>query len=188
MKKTYAFLLITILAGTAAAATLNVPAQYPAIMDAVNAANTGDTVLIADGIYTGASNRGIDFGGRDIVLMSENGPHNCIIDCQRMNRGMFLHSGETSAAQIIGITISNGLQSTGGGVFCNQSSPTFERCIINDCQAMGEGGGVLVSGGAPTFINCVMHNNSANSGGGVSSNNSDITLNSCVVAANTSSG
>jgi uncharacterized repeat protein (TIGR01451 family) len=47
------FLTLFLFAGTAAAgaATLNVPASYPTIQAAINAASPGDTVLIAAGTY-----------------------------------------------------------------------------------------------------------------------------------------
>ena len=50
-----------LLPAAARAATLNVPAQYPTIQAGVNAAVNGDTVLVADGTYSGPGNRDIDF-------------------------------------------------------------------------------------------------------------------------------
>jgi len=43
-------------AGAAAAATINVPADQPTIQAAVTAAASGDTILLADGTYTGSGN------------------------------------------------------------------------------------------------------------------------------------
>lgn len=188
MKRSIVVSTLILLAGIASAATIRVPSQYPTIMAGVNAAVSGDTVLLADGLYTGAGNRGIDFGGRDIVLMSENGPHTCIIDCEYQDRGFYLHTGETSAAHIIGITIRNGFAFGGGGMCFIMSSPTVKNCIINDCQTPTEGAGILANISSAVFINCVLHNNAASSGGGVSAVDSDIHLNSCSLVANTSSG
>ncbi len=56
------------------AATIRVPADQPTIQAGIDAAILGDTVLVADGTYTGDGNRDIDFGGKGIVLKSENGP------------------------------------------------------------------------------------------------------------------
>jgi len=72
-----------LLAGLGRATTLFVPSsEYPTIQSAINVALTGDTVLVADGLYVGAGNRDIDANGKDIVLRSENGPEATIIDCQ----------------------------------------------------------------------------------------------------------
>ena len=54
--------------------------DYPTIQAAINYAVNGDTVLVADGTYTGSGYRDIDFKGKSITLRSENGPENCIID------------------------------------------------------------------------------------------------------------
>src|SRR5689334_19264351 len=47
----------------------HVPAEYSTIQAAVNACQNGDTVLVANGTYTGA-----DLMGKAITVRSENGP------------------------------------------------------------------------------------------------------------------
>jgi hypothetical protein len=64
-----------------AASTYRVPQDYATIQAGINAAIDGDTVLVADGTYTGAGNKDLDFDGKAITVKSENGPENCIIDC-----------------------------------------------------------------------------------------------------------
>ena len=59
-----------------------VPGDQPTIQAGINAASDGDTVLVADGTYTGDGTRDIDFGGKAIILQSQNGAENCIIDCE----------------------------------------------------------------------------------------------------------
>ncbi len=66
-------LAAALLPAAARAATLNVPAQYPTIQAGVNAAANGDTVLVADGTYTGSGNRDIDFLGKNISVTSQHG-------------------------------------------------------------------------------------------------------------------
>ena len=78
------------------------------IQDAVDVAVDGDTVLVADGIYTGNGNRNIDFKGKAITVKSQNGPQNCIINCEG-SEGQFRHGfkflvGETLVPHFINNT------------------------------------------------------------------------------------
>ncbi|MGA1870193.1 MAG: hypothetical protein ACMUJM_16775 [bacterium] len=65
------------------------------IQAAINEASNGDTILVAEGTYTGKGNRDIDFGGKAIILRSISGPEHTIIDCQgtssKKRRGFYFH-------------------------------------------------------------------------------------------------
>ncbi len=171
------------------AAVLRVPSQYSTIQAGINAAVYNDTVLIADGTYTGAGNRDIDFHGRAIVVMSECGPLDCIIDCDSSGRGFYFHSQEDTNSVVDGFSIINGYAINGAGVYCNSSSPTIVRCIISNCQCAsgGCGGGIRAQSGHPRIINCTIYANDAplGYGGGISSNASDIVISSCIIYNNT---
>ena len=52
MKAICAIVASLLLAGTTFADTINVPADYPAIQTAINAAQNGDTILVAPGLAT----------------------------------------------------------------------------------------------------------------------------------------
>jgi len=67
------------LCGGASAAELHVPADHSTIQEAIDAAVDGDIIIIADDTYTGPDNKNLDFAGRAITLMSENGPNNCML-------------------------------------------------------------------------------------------------------------
>ena len=51
------------------AAVINVPADQPTIQDAIDVAQTGDTVLVAPGTYL----ENINFSGKSITVKSSNG-------------------------------------------------------------------------------------------------------------------
>jgi hypothetical protein len=128
----------------------------------------GDTVLVAEGIYTGDGNRDIDFLGKVIVVMSENGPNVTIIDCGgdslNPHRGFYFNNFESESTILQGFMIRNGYYSAGGGIYC-RADPTIRNCIITQNKA-DEGGGIFV-GRYPLIINCVFTDNSAKIGGAV---------------------
>jgi hypothetical protein len=187
MKKRFVAIAVLSLASTAAFATvIHVPGQYPTIQAGIEAAVDGDTVLVADGLYTGTGNKNLDFGGRLIVLQSENGPEDCIIDCEGSGSGFYFHCTETNAAVVRGFTVCNGNSTMGGGFNINQSSPIVENCIIYNCNNSGVsyGGGIYLSSSLGIIVNCTLYDNYAYNGGGIYINNSAPTINSCILYDN----
>ncbi|MCK4789719.1 MAG: right-handed parallel beta-helix repeat-containing protein [Desulfobacteraceae bacterium] len=154
--------------GTVFAGTIHVPtAEYPTIQAGIDAASNGDTVLVADGTYTGDGNKNIDFGGRAITVMSENGPEGCIIDGEGVGLGFNFHSFETPSSILEGFTITNFDER---GMKFETSHPTISNCIIKDNENSiypQYGGGIHCTNASPTFIDCEITNNTANQGGGM---------------------
>ena len=177
--------------------TLAVPAQFPTIQSAVDAAVPGDVVELADGVHAGPGNKDIEMDGKAITIRSASGdPDYCIIDCGYEGRGFHFHSGEGSGSILEGLTIMNGQveeDDGGGGIYCNRhSSPTIINCAIRKNTA-GWGGGVACEGSRPTLINCLLVANSASrsgytaaTGGGLySGSRSNPTLRNCTISENT---
>jgi hypothetical protein len=171
------------------ATVLNVPNGYPNISEAVESASESDTILLSDGYYTGDNNKNINFEGKKIVLMSENGPENCIIDCEFDGRALIFQSGETSSTLIDGITIIYGFSvENGGAIFISDASPSFRKCIIAYSHSTTFGGGVYIEFGAPEFINCTFVGNYAATAGAIYGINSDFKVNSCILSENYTAG
>jgi hypothetical protein len=132
-----------------AATVIRVPEDYNTIQEGIDAASDGDTVLVADGVYTGPGNRDLDFGGGAILLTSEHGPEETVIDCEREGRGLYFHSGEGPGSVVRGLAIRGGKAPLiGGGILCISSSPTIEECIIVGNEAE-HGSGIFTGYGSP---------------------------------------
>ena len=171
-----------------------VPSVYPTIQAAIDDASDGDIVWIADGQYSGEGNFDIDFKGKAITVKSENGPQNCIIDCQFKGRGFDFHNGEDEKSILYGIKITNGFAGGfGGGIKCTASSPAIINCIIAGSTAGEYGGGMCNSyNSSPILTNCTFSENSAESklsalgsGGGMCNLvNSNPVLTNCTFSGN----
>ena len=140
-----------------------VPSVFPTIQAAIDATVDGDEVIVEDGVFTGPGNFDIDYGGRFITVRSENGPENCIIDCNGLGRGFYFHSDENSNSVLDGITIINGSAYQGGGISCEEvyedpTSPTIRNCIIRYCSS-DRGAGIYARNSHASINNCDISNN-----------------------------
>jgi len=167
-----------------------VPGDYLTIQQGINAAVDGDTVLVADGVYTGLGNKDIEYQGKAIVVKSENGPELTIIDCEEWGRGFKFIWDETELSVLDGFTISNGylFVGEGGGIYCYEASPVIKNCFLLDNYARSGGGISCDNYSSATIINCVISGNSSyNDGGGILCDvYSDPTITSCLISGNSS--
>jgi hypothetical protein len=84
-------------------------------------------------------NKNIRFMGKDIVLTSEAGPLETVIDCEYDGRAFNIREGETAAAVIEGITVLRAYSlGHGAGARLIGSSPTFVRCVFHECHLDGQ--------------------------------------------------
>ncbi len=189
------------------AATIHVPADQPTIQSGIDAAENGDTVLVSDGIYTGAGNVNISFSGKQITVKSRNGADATIIDCEETpnTRGFTFQSKETHDSVLDGFTIKNGVQDLGGGIYCHTASPTIKNCVITQNRATATrfhgqgGGGIYGTDTTVHIIDCLITKNRAESsfgsgvlidGDGVWAFNTleSVILDNCTVSENIGSG
>lgn len=146
---------------------IRVPQDHPNIQAAIDAADHGDTVLIAPGTWTGPGNRDLDPSGKAIVIRSAGGAESCIIDCRGLGRGFHFHNCESSITVVKDLTIRGGFAESGGGISGYWSSPTIMDCVITDCTASGAGGGIGGHYFSPLVLDCRIAGNRAMDGGGI---------------------
>ncbi len=160
---------------SAFAATIRVPKDQSTIQAAIDVAATGDTVLVADGTYAGDGNTNIDFRGKTIIVQSENGPENCVVDLEgSLVNGFVFESEETQDSLLTGFSVING----SCGIFVRNSSPTISHCIISRNSS---GGISFRDSASSTISDCTI---SENIGIGIYCSSSSTTIVSCTIRDN----
>ena len=140
---THLFLIVTALISYSAATAIviGVPGEYNTIQEALDNAQTGDTILVAPGTYL-ENILWPDIA--DLVLVSEQGPDQTIIDGDSSGTVITLLSSSVDTFTVIsGFTIRNGAAEQGGGIRCSISAPLITGNIIEYCFAVSDGGGIF---------------------------------------------
>ncbi len=152
--------------------------DFPTVQQAVDSAPEYSTIELADGTFTGAQNVDIDFGGKNLIVRSQNdNPYTCIIDCGgssgNPHRAFRFHSGEGTASHVRGIAIvggqATGTKTSGGGGILVEggSAPVLENLLLVGNAADSGGGGLHVGiSSAASVTGCTFVANSSSSGGG----------------------
>ncbi|MCE9595661.1 MAG: right-handed parallel beta-helix repeat-containing protein [Planctomycetes bacterium] len=150
---------------------------FDSIATGVAYAIDGNNVVLLDGTYTGAANREVDFGGRQIVVRGLHGAATSIIDCQGLGRAFLFTHGEPAGSGLAGLTIRNGSATSstlfpayGGAIFTKDSDPSIVNCRFENCFASNSGGAIRVGDGTGnlTVKNTVFLQNHASNGGAIS--------------------
>jgi sugar lactone lactonase YvrE len=143
--------------------TLRVPADYPTIQAAINAASnlTNDTVLVSNGTYY----ENLDFNGKVVTITSVNGPQVTIIDGSDAGPVVNFSHGEGAGSVIKGFTIQNGYNWEGSGMTLLGSSPTIIGNIFqNNAEEVGYYGAAIGGNNAsPIVEQNLFQNNTADS-------------------------
>jgi predicted outer membrane repeat protein len=168
--------------------------DYPTIQAAIDAAVDGDVIELTDGTFTGEGNQHIDYLGKAITIVGQNGPEVTIIDGAAEASVVSFENGEGPTSVLESVTIMNGDATDdpyfpcGGGVFSLFSSPTIRSCTFHSNIAE-YGGGMFCWGRSPTVTDCTFHDNDATEeGGGIYSAEADLKIYDCVFFENAAGG
>lgn len=134
--------LLILLPLAASAAIIHVPADQPTIQQAVNAAGTGDLVLVSPGTYF----ERIDYLGKAISVQSTHGPTQTIIDGNLGGTVVTLRTQEGAQSVLTGFTIRRGNATFGAGVTLLGTSPTITGNIFRDNIQQSGGFGAAIGG------------------------------------------
>ena len=168
---------------------INVPSQFSTIQNALDAAYTGDTVLVDTGIYEEA----INFKGKAVMLASNYLFSEDTLDIYETNiRGsqetsvLTFNSNESSSSKIIGFKISNGNSgyTNGAGISCVNSSPVFENMIVENCSTEVRGAGFYLENSNSVLTKITIRLCDGNMGGGIYAKDSRLQLAQCQIINN----
>ncbi len=161
--------MFVVLPNRAKADKLFVPQTYPTVQAAVDAAVSGDIIVIWEGVYSGQGNYNISTRGKALTITSSGSQ--TILDAEQLGRLFLITDGEARSTVISNLTLRNGLvddlEQDGGAILINNSSPIIHNCHIIDNSLTGSncgGAGIGIDGGAPLIENCVFAGNINSSG------------------------
>jgi parallel beta-helix repeat protein len=155
--------------------TIHVPGDSTTIQGGIDGAESGDTVLVAPGVYT----ENIDFSGKSIKVITSDGREATTLQPADINNVIVkIVSGENSNTQFSGFTVIGGLAGQSIHI-SNSANPTISENILRDYLGTGvviritsnalisynlffDNGGhscIAISGGTASIINNTFDNN-----------------------------
>lgn len=138
------------------------------IKSALTAATNYSLIQVLPGVYAGSNNCNLSVGTKKLILLSERGWEQTIIDCTNVSGGRaFVFTSTNASPQdvvIIGFTVTD---ATNSAVYCSGGSrPTFINCNFTRNRSSDGGGAVYCTNARPVFVNCRFLTNSAATQGG----------------------
>lgn len=137
-------LLLLLIASPCSADKIRVPADYPAIQQALAAAQNSDCIEVAPGTCV----ENINFPGKAVTLTSTDGPEVTCIDGNQQGSTVLFENLEGPDSEPCGFTITNGSGTRdpvydtwyGGGFCCRvDTSPTLEYNMVRDNRLADDG-------------------------------------------------
>ncbi len=181
----------TLCVGSSSAAT------YRSLVPAVNAASSGDIIVVEEGTYSGDENRDILISGKAITIrsMDPNDPDvvaATVIDCASTttvnHRAFDLVAGSGARLDLEGLTITNGYGPVEGGAILCYEGGKFRayNCTFSNNYVTLWGSAVSCRDGEVWLEGCVFSNNACGSmdRGAVFCSACDVEMLSCTFQSN----
>ena len=170
------------------ATIINIPSDQPTIQAGINATVDTDTVLVQPGTYV----ENINYSGKNITVASlflttqdTTYISQTVIDGDSLDSVVTFESGEDSFSILTGFKITNGDAYYGGGIYCNNSSPSLDNLIIASNSAFLGGGIYFYNNSNPNLDNVMINSNLAEyRGGGICCRNSNPSLDNVIIVSN----
>ncbi|KPA09361.1 hypothetical protein MHK_010436, partial [Candidatus Magnetomorum sp. HK-1] len=116
------------------------------------------------------------------VSIKGKGEDKTILNANREKNVLYMRNVQHT--KIDGITITNGSAQFGGGIYCDNSSPSLLNVTISGNMAKFGGGGINCSNSSPSLSNVIITGNSAKDAGGINCSNSSPSLSSVTITGN----
>ncbi len=176
------------LAGTSFAETINVPADYLSIQDAIDASANGDIVRLAAGTYF---EHELKLNGKAITLegsLDGKGELASTINAENHSWIIKCNDGEAADTIIRNLVLENGYAvGSGAGLIIIDASPGIENVTIQHCQSQS-GSALYTYNSGSVISNVTMQNCGTTYGiGGAARlwHSSQLTLDNCLIENNT---
>ena len=187
-----AVLVLPIAATYSLAETNHVPAEYPTIQAAIDAAASGDEVVLASGIYT----ENFTFKEDHVLVRSAEGPSQTIIDGGSSGGYACVYFPPYSSGELRGVTVRNHEHPYTGAVTIKRCVATVANCTFEDNRNYFTGSAVRIDSVSlgDTFevevVGCTFRRNESSDWGGALSaslwEEDDLRIADCLFEDNTS--
>ena len=179
---------LIVASGSIVATPFYVPSvDYPTLRDAVDAAESDDTIEITDNINgSSAGNHDVIIDGKTLTIVGNER----IIDLGEVGR--LFNIRNSSNVTIQNLTIQKGNSDNGGAIYNDSDSRlTVNSCAFSGNTATSNGGAIYNDGGFELTVgNCTFNSNTATTNGGAIYNvsGSTLTVSDCTFGSNRTTG
>lgn len=164
-------------------ASINIPGDAASISEAIQLAESGDVIVLADGIWSGYENQALVFGKAITIRSASGNPNACVIDQNQLGQAAIWIVGPNHPVRLENLTIRGFVTVGSNSFFAQPAYPTFINCVFRGehanlyvtatskphvvgCTFIGTRGATFIEAGShPVFRNCrFLDNDGLNAG------------------------